>query len=65
MIKDLVSSIAAVCALGLASVAVAANLEDITNFHQYSAQLASAGQPTTKQLRIGTNDITLQKSFES
>lgn len=51
MIKDLVNTIATVCVLGLTSVAVAADLEDMPNFHQYSAQFASAGQPTTKQLR--------------
>lgn len=52
IIKDVVKASAAVCALGLVSVALAADLDDISNFRQYTPQFASSGQPSKAQLQI-------------
>ncbi len=52
MIKDIARLFAAVCALGLISNAAAADLEDISNFRQYTPQFASSGQPSAEQLQL-------------
>ena len=51
MVKQVPMLLVAVVALGLVPAASAANLEELSNFHQYSPQFASSGQPSTKQLQ--------------
>jgi len=52
MKRDFVGVLVALCAFGLISTAAAADLDDISNFRQYSPQFASSGQPSAKQLQL-------------
>ena len=52
MNKNVVRVFIAVCTLVAVSTAAAVDLEDISNFRQYSPQFASSGQPSAEQLKL-------------